>query len=129
MAGFWSGVFSAITGGTRGNPSGRRGPRGPSGKGRRPNSPPPDPGTPNIDIPPEDPDDPDDEGDSINPELEYWMALGANKQEAETLIILHAQFDSYPSYDNWLAYAEAQEALRVEPDWAEFREKYEGAFG
>jgi len=118
MAGFWSGVWRAITG---------------RGSGDLPVARPPAPGPP-IDVtpleqPPTEPGGQPErpEREYIDPEIEYWMALGANRQEAETLVILHDRFDAYPSFDNWIVYARAQEEIDVQPDWAEFREKYEGS--
>lgn len=57
---------------------------------------------------------------------QVWEKQGANDQEIETLEELRNRFNAWPSYENWLAYAGAQEELGMRPDWAEFREKYDG---
>ena len=65
--------------------------------------------------------------DETGEQEHIWSSQGANDQEIDTLEELHNRFNTWPSYENWLAYAEAQEDLGMRPDWAEFREKYEGS--
>lgn len=108
--GFWSSVWNAVSG--RGRSSEPPAAREPTYGGSI---------TPNGSETPL-PNNPSPEQERI------WGGAGANQQEIDTLEILRERFEAWPSFSNWKAYAAAQEDMGINPDWAEFREKYDPVY-